>query len=547
LKFTFAAALPPALDLLNYQISSPELYGEAGEYLVEGIVFNQGTNAILSFDLAYQLGANAIETETLEDLNITNFEAYEYTHSIPVSIASGNQILRVWISNVNGSTDSDTSNDTLSLGIKIGKEIPNLIPEYLAATPRVSVIGDASDKLVGPTDLDFHPDLEKNQMWVINKRTESIGGSTVIYDNPGETNQADISLVDQNAWHFMSLPTGIAFGKNGNFANSPGVFDANHNGGAAFTGPALWSGDLGVYAQPSGGNGSHLDMLHVSPYSQGIAHEKQNVYWVFDGYNNDIVRYDFVNDHGPGNSFHEDAIIHRYKDFAVSRDPNHKVVSHLVVSNGFVYSVDYGNKRVFRIEIGTGSIGNTPAYGPFENIVEYKYIVDYNWEEVVTTGLVEPAGIEIIENHMLVTDYATGEIIVYDITNMPATELGRIPTGATGIMGVKIGPKGNIWFVDFDKNTVNRVDRSSVGVSEMDLALKMNLYPNPANDRLGIKVLDTGIIKVEVSNALGVVIYSDSFEGNKKTINTSNWASGLYFVKVINGSKMSVKNVLIQH
>jgi hypothetical protein len=369
----------------------------------------------------------------------------------------------------------------------------------------------------------------------------------VIYDNPGETNQADISLVDQNAWHFMSLPTGIAFGKNGNFANSPGVFDANHNGGAAFTGPALWSGDLGVYAQPSGGNGSHLDMLHVSPYSQGIAHEKQNVYWVFDGYNNDIVRYDFVNDHGPGNSFHEDAIIHRYKDFAVSRDPNHKVVSHLVVSNGFVYSVDYGNKRVFRIEIGTGSIGNTPAYGPFENIVEYKYIVDYNWEEVVTTGLVEPAGIEIIENHMLVTDYATGEIIVYDITNMPATELGRIPTGATGIMGVKIGPKGNIWFVDFDKNTVNRVDRSSVGVSEMDLALKMNLYPNPANDRLGIKVLDTGIIKVEVSNALGVVIYSDSFEGNKKTINTSNWASGLYFVKVINGSKMSVKNVLIQH
>ena len=41
----------------------------------------------------------------------------------------------------------------------------------------------------------------------------------------------------------------------------------------------------------------------------GIAYETGNVYWIFDGNNNDIVRYDFVADHGPGNTFHDDGCL----------------------------------------------------------------------------------------------------------------------------------------------------------------------------------------------------------------------------------------------
>lgn len=70
---------------------------------------------------------------------------------------------------------------------------------------------------------------------------------------------------------------------------------------------------MSIYAEPSGGNGSHLDMLHESPYCQGIASETLNRFWVVDGNLGDIVMYDFKADHGPGNNDHADGVVHRPK------------------------------------------------------------------------------------------------------------------------------------------------------------------------------------------------------------------------------------------
>ena len=89
----------------------------------------------------------------------------------------------------------------------------------------------------------------------------------------------------------------IAFSDdNINFATSTGIQDANHTTPVPgiFAGPTLWSSDLNVFAMPSGGNGSHLDMLHQSPNSMGIAHEADNIFWVYDGYNQNIVQYNFT-------------------------------------------------------------------------------------------------------------------------------------------------------------------------------------------------------------------------------------------------------------
>jgi len=227
-----------------------------------------------------------------------------------------------------GDEDENTNNNSLAKTIVRGDPRPNVIDGYLDVVPEMTVIGTSANSLDTPRDLAFHPTLTRFELWVVNEETESSGGSTTTFFNAGQSDQDYEWRTDGNAWHFMSLPTGIDFGENENFATSPGVYDANHNGGEAFTGPALWSSDMDIYAMPSGGNGSHLDMLHVSPYSQGIAHEVDNVYWVVDGYNNDIVRYDFADDHGPGNSFHGDATIHRYAATEIVKDPNDYIVSH---------------------------------------------------------------------------------------------------------------------------------------------------------------------------------------------------------------------------
>jgi hypothetical protein len=190
-----------------------------------------------------------------------------------------------------------------------------------------------------------------------------------------------------------------------------------------------------VYAEPSGGNGSHLDMLHASPRCQGIAAEVDNVFWVFDGETNDIVRYDFKEDHGPGNGFHGDAVIRRYSDDAVAKDPNEQIVSHLVLDKNaqWLYVVDHGNGRVIRIDINTGSDqGGTPNYTNPEPVEEYTEYTGY-MQETVATGLNKPAGIDVIEDRMIVSDYDSGEITIYDISSMPAQILHVISTGLSSV------------------------------------------------------------------------------------------------------------------
>ncbi|MBK7342995.1 MAG: hypothetical protein IPJ06_07800 [Saprospiraceae bacterium] len=222
---------------------------------------------------------------------------------------------------INGSLDEDQTNNALNFDIEIYEKVtvPNLIDDYLIAEPVFHTLAAASKDLDKPNDLDFFPILGKDELWIVNERNESSGGSTLTINNASSENPTYLHREDGNAWHFMSIPTGIAFGNNLNFATPPGVKDANHSNGT-FTGPTLWSSDPDIYAKPSGGNGSHLDMLHGSPYSMGIAHEIDNAYWVFDSWNQTIVRYDFQEDHGPGNDDHDDGIVRRYLEITVNRD-----------------------------------------------------------------------------------------------------------------------------------------------------------------------------------------------------------------------------------
>ncbi len=136
---------------------------------------------------------------------------------------------------VNGAVDGNAVNDVLTFDTKVLLPVPNIIDQYLSGTPSVNVIADSDQDILVPRDLDFHPDRERNELWVLNKDVESSGGSTVTFFDPGAPSMDWMWKRDPNAWHFMSLPTGIAMGDNGFFSTCPGVYDANHNGGDPFT------------------------------------------------------------------------------------------------------------------------------------------------------------------------------------------------------------------------------------------------------------------------------------------------------------------------
>lgn len=545
--FTFTVNDPPAYDLSVFG-SNIYSYVNLGPVDIKAHIFNGGTTTITSYDLKYTIDGGVINTHNVTGTSLANYESQEVTHSIPMNIATnGVYEIKIWTDNLNnGNLDFVNSNDTLTKQTEAGPGTPNYIDSYIGQNVTVTQVANSSNQVNNPTDLDFHPVLSNNELWICNKGTENSGGSTVTIYNAGEVGQNSVYKQDGNAYHFMSLPTGIAFSKNGNWANSPGIYDANHDGGAAFTGPALWSSDMNVYAQPSGGNGSHLDMLHYSPYSQGIATEKDNVFWVFDGNTNDIVRYDFAEDHGPGNSFHGDAIVRRYSDDAVAKDPANNIVSHLVLDDElqWLYVVDHGNQRIIRIDITTGSDqGGAPNYPANETVAEYTEYTGYTQESVVT-GLSKPAGIDIIDNRMIVSEFETGEIIIYDITSVPAVELGRIATGLSSVQGIKIGPSGHIWFVDKNTSGVYKLETQGLGIEE--LAINFDVYPNPSTGEINVLVKNTIQGSIEIHGIHGNIVMNQPFIGQQKSFNL-DVAPGVYFVSLNeNGVTSEIKKVIIQ-
>lgn len=327
------------------------------------------------------------------------------------------------------------------------------VPEFGAT---FTVIGTAADGLNAVRDLAFNP-MVPTQLWTYNM----LSHGTVIYFNPGTAEQTSEERIDAYGQHFMAYVSSAAFGDNDRFATcqeSRNEWNVGPQNPDDFMGPALWPADLSIYAEvgqdfpPGAMEGSHLDMLHQSPLCMGIAHDVDNVYWAFDGFHGDIVRYDFQGDHGPGGGDHSDGIIWRYSDATVTRldnIPGHMELDH---ATGMLYIADTGAGRIMRLDTASGmNIGGLP--GDWDGAT-YEGVEGADYELVVD-GLDEPSGLTLHDGRILVSEHGTGDIIAFDLDG---TEVDRLATPAKRIMGITIGPDGALWYADAGRNEVVRVD-----------------------------------------------------------------------------------------
>jgi sugar lactone lactonase YvrE len=229
-----------------------------------------------------------------------------------------------------------------------------------------------------------------------------------------------------------------------------------------FMGPALWSTDRAVFGESNPEAieylsnlygfytdlGSHLDMLHQTPLCMGIAWEDDNVFWTFDGLTGSISRQDFKEDHGPGWDDHSDGEILRYVEGDVLREPD--VPSHLVYddASGLLYVADTGNGRIAVLDTTTGTPGaDLPRIEPYPvhrrmDGAEIRTLVDG-----ADGHLVRPSGLALHDDHLFVSDNATGRISAY---SLDGELLDWIDAGAQteGLMGIEFGPDGGLYWID---------------------------------------------------------------------------------------------------
>jgi len=304
------------------------------------------------------------------------------------------------------------------------------------------------DRAREPSALAFHP-TRTSELWIVNYADDSV---VTVY-NPGRSNQRAVRRLDPAAGHFMHFPTTINFGTGDTWATCG---DGN-NGGNMFMGPALFSSDPAIFAVATpGGLGSHLDMLHYSPYCMGMAHERANVYWAYDNYHRAVVRYDFARDHGPGADDHSDGQIRVYAAGqlrGVRGTPSHMALDS---ASAKLYIADTGNGRIVALDTRSGTLGGavTDSLEPSTPRVVNGAALSV----VLAPGTISrPSGLVLHQGILYVTDASTG-IIHAVTTGGRVIQSLRTGLGAESLNGLTVGPEGKLYFVDRQAASVYRVD-----------------------------------------------------------------------------------------
>jgi sugar lactone lactonase YvrE len=154
-------------------------------------------------------------------------------------------------------------------------------------------------------------------------------------------------------------------------------------------------------------------MLHNSPLAVGIAWEKDNVYWVFDGYHHSITRYDFASDHGPGGSDHSDGYIARHvegKVLSVRGVSSHMEID---VAEKKLYIADTGNHRIAVLDL-SAPMPAGPSYGPdYDGCVQYR-VNNTPFATFVDFNLKKPSGLALHDGLIYVSDNETSQVYAYD-------------------------------------------------------------------------------------------------------------------------------------
>jgi uncharacterized repeat protein (TIGR01451 family) len=224
-----------------------------------------------------------------------------------------------------------------------------------------------------------------------------------------------------------------------------------------------------------------------------------------------------------------------------SFDPNEKrVASFNFDANGYITNESITALDTLNYMINFQNTGTDTAY----NVIVVDTISPY----------LDLGTVRIISSTHPCTMTATGNALVFTFNNIMLPDSNVDEPGSHGSIRYKINQRpgnmpGTVIYnnasIYFDINlpvftnqTVNIIPSGTTGIPTPSSSL-FSIYPNPANNILTVNITEKGRAEVRVFNLLGDVVYLARVETGESNLNISGFASGIYFIEVSVGNKIS--------
>ena len=148
--------IPYDYDMSASNIIFP-MVSRTGSKAITGYILNRGALTVDHMNINYQIDNSPVVSETVNNLNLKSAEYHNFTFSNNWNAAkSGNYIIKVWASNINGKTDQNTDNDGMEIErniFKVGK--PVLVEYFTSASCYYCSVFDPGMEKIIAQDNDF--------------------------------------------------------------------------------------------------------------------------------------------------------------------------------------------------------------------------------------------------------------------------------------------------------------------------------------------------------------------------------------------------------
>ncbi|MBI5517882.1 MAG: hypothetical protein HY909_29190 [Deltaproteobacteria bacterium] len=317
---------------------------------------------------------------------------------------------------------------------------------------RLRAVATETNGLSQPRDLAFNPEGPE-QLWVTNFATSTM---TIIL-RVGTEMQTQVTRGGPGNLHFLAKPSCLAFGAPGNLATAHETnMRTQPTTPGDFMGPTLWDSTMMRF---NGGDASHLDMLHNSPNSVGIAWETATMYWVVDGAHRALARYNFRTPHERGGVDHSDGELQRYADGMVGYVEGVSSHAEFDQETRRLFFADTGNRRIASFD-PTGAVRMAtinPNYdgGRQSRMMGGALETFIDGTVMGPGGLQRPSGLALAAGHWYVTDNANSRVLAFNREGRLVDWLdlsADVQPGA--LMGVAVDPRGWLYLSDAVGNRV---------------------------------------------------------------------------------------------